>query len=483
MAQVQTPLDFTDKDFVAIKAALDTELATALPKFTDRSDASFGNVTMGMYAYILDIVAHYQDGQAGEAHWLSLKQRKSLISLSAQIAFKPRSAKAALVTIRLTIAAVAADDVNFVVLQKVETPDNVEFETQAAAVITVGNTFVDVVAHNSKTFSKTFAGTGEADQEFLLDRAPYVDGSASVLVDGVGFTEVPSFLDSTAASKHFRVIVNENDQATIRFGNGVNGQKPGIASVILVGYETGGGLDGNVGAGTITEIDGDFFDDSSNPVDVTVNNTLAAQGGEDREKIEEARERGPLTLRQLGNRTVAKDDYVAHAEEVSGVLRALAVGKADDPTLLANQVEVDVVPDDLGTPSAALKAAVLDNLTVKKPNTIGIAVTVKDATYNTIPITADITLAMGAVEATVDLAIRAALTALFAPKNADGTRNNDIDFGVLKNNKVTYALLYSTVVGVDGVADVDEDAFIPADSVVLTNREFPKIGAITLVFV
>lgn len=476
------PADYTDKDFDAILARLQTEIIARLPAWTDFTSTSFGNMLLQSFAIVGDMLAYYLDRYANEAHLPTVITRRSLISLGKLIGFEIAGASAAIVTIRFSIPAAAADDVQVAILTPVLTPEGIIFETQAATTLVQGNTFVDITAENSEFHSTGFIGTGDADQEYILDRTPYLDGSAVVTADAVAHTEVANFLLSTPTSKHYVVLVDENDQASIRFGDGTNGAVPPAASNIQVNYNTGGGLVGNVIAAQLTVLNGTFKDDSGNVVALSTTNALKAVGGLDRESFQSAKERAPLTLRQIGDRTVAKDDYVAHSEEVPGVARAQALGRQDDPGLLANAAEVTIIPTGGGLPSAALKAAVLKNLTETKPNTIGVNVTVVDPTFKTIAITADITLETDAVQAEVDTAIKAALAAFFAPRNADGTKNLKVDFGAGRPT-VQFSDLFLTVGNVAGVDAVAKATFIPAADTAIALREFPEVGTITLNFI
>lgn len=474
--------DYTDKDYDAILAETQALMQVALPGWTDFSSDNFGNVIIQAFAFMFDRMTFYMDQYANEAFLGTVLTRRSLISLGKLIAFKPNTNKAAITTQTLSIPSTTAGDVIFPIFTQVRTKDGIAFELQAEAQIDAGNLNTTILVENSIARTSNFTGTGAIDQQYVLTRTPYIDGSAVPAVDGTPYTEVDSFLLSGPTDKHFVVAIDENDQATIIFGDGTNGTVPPASSAIVVPYSTGGGVAGNVGAGTITEIDGPFEDTLSNPVVVSTTNAAAAVGGVDRESLEAARERAPLTLRQVGDRTVAEDDYVANSEEIVGVERALAISQEDDGALLANEVRVSVVPDDLGTPSTAIKDAVKTNITVTKPNTIGIRVTVEDPTYKVVAITADIYLETGADSVTVQNAVTAALTAYFAPRLATGVKNPLIDFGKNKT-EIPFSDLFRTVANVDGVRKVDEDTFIPADDVALVLREWPKIGALTLTMI
>ena len=59
---------------------------------------------------------------------------------------------------------------------------------------------------------------------------------------------------SGPADRDFCVDVDENDQATLRFGDAVNGAVPESGAALTVTYRTGGGVAGNVSANSVTTI-------------------------------------------------------------------------------------------------------------------------------------------------------------------------------------------------------------------------------------
>lgn len=479
---IKPTADYTDKDFDAILAETQALMQVALPAWTDFSSDNFGNVIIQAFAFMFDRMTFYMDQYANEAFLGTVLTRRSLISLGKLIAFKPNTSKAAITTQTLSIPSTTAGDVEFDEGDQVRTKDGIAFELQADAVILAGQTSTTILVENSVARSSNFVGTGAIDQQYILDRTPYIDGSAAPTVDGGSFAEVDSFLLSGPTDKHFVVSIDENDQATVIFGDGTNGEVPPASSAIVIPYKTGGGLEGNVGVGTIVEIDGPFQDTLSNPVLVSTTNAAAAVGGVDRESLEAARERAPLTLRQVGDRTVADDDYVANSEEILGVERAQAISQEDDPALLANEIRVEIVPTDLGVPSTALKDSVKTNLTVTKPNTIGLRIVMEDPVYKVINIEADISLDAGADSVTVQNAVTAALTAYFAPRLETGVKNPLIDFGKNKT-EIPFSDLFCAVANVEGVRKVDEDSFLPADDSPLALRDWPKLGTVLITII
>lgn len=476
-------VDYTSKDYASIRVDIDTQLGITLPKYTDRSPSAFGNVLIGSFSYVMDVVCHYMDKNAGEAFFFYLQERRSALVKSKGIAYVPRTAKAALVTVVITVDnGPAADDVQIPQFTEVRTPDGISFETQSAVSIVPPATAEPVSAEHSVFETESFTGDGLKDQEYLLPKSPFLDESEKITVDAVGYTKVDSFLYSDSLDKHYTIFVDEDDRARFRFGNGTNGVIPANGSAIVADYKTGGGLGGNVAANTVTVIEGTFKDDSNNAVTLSVDNAAAAGPlGEDRQTTASIKEEAPLSLRQVGDRTVSKDDYVAHGELVPGVERILALGQADDPALLANEVDLVVVPTDLLVPSATLKAAVKTMVTETKPNTIGINVLTSDPTYVTVNFTTIDAYHDGVTKTQAEVAtdIQNALIALFAPRNANGTINKNVGFGSTIS-EIPFSLFFKTVANVAGVQKLDEDTFVPADDIVLTARQWPKIGTVTV---
>ena len=114
------------------------------------------------------------------------------------------------------------------------------------------------MVEHSEPQDELFASSGLPNQEVVLPATPFLDGSAAVTAGNGDYVEVVNFLGSTATDRHFLVLVDQNDGATVRFGNGINGVVP--SGTITVRYKTGGWATGNVNAGTLTKLEGSFTD-------------------------------------------------------------------------------------------------------------------------------------------------------------------------------------------------------------------------------
>ena len=165
---------------------------------------------------------------------------------------------------------------------------------------------------------------GTPGQRFRLANTPVLPRGhgETVLVesDDGGFEqwqEVADFSESGSQDKHF---VLDSAGGEITFGPAVrqpNGETrqfgkipPKDRQIIFSTYRFGGGSEGNVGKGTITVLK------SSIPYVASVINRRAASGGVDAESVDNAKLRGPQTLRTR-NRAVTEEDFEFLAREAS----------------------------------------------------------------------------------------------------------------------------------------------------------------------
>jgi predicted phage baseplate assembly protein len=180
---------------------------------------------------------------------------------------------------------------------------------------------------------------GTPAQRFFVQRRPVLlaaeplvlqvierEGEVDVTTD---WTEVKTFADSDARSKHFRIdpvngelefgpVVREPDGSVRQYG-----AIPSIgARLRLRAYRTGGGRRGNVARNQVVVLK------TSVPYVSSVLNRAPAVGGADAETLADAKIRGPMLLRTRG-RAVTREDFEELAREVAGDARIHCVADAD----------------------------------------------------------------------------------------------------------------------------------------------------------
>jgi len=494
MSLIGGTTDYTDKDFDSLRARLINLVRSAFPAWTDFNVANFGNIMMELFAHVGDVVLYYQDNQSRESRITTAQLRQSLLGLAKLVGYTPGGASAATAEVVVTLGAPPIGNVTFAagdLCRTLEITDPVVFQVLGDVTIvalTDPPTAVLQVEH-SLTAQETFTSTGLPNQEFTLSDTPYLDASASISAADGAYSQVDDFLSSTSTDRHYTVTVDENDRATVTFGNGINGAIP--QGTITVDYKSGGGDDGNVEAGSIRKLDSSYTDHLGNPQVVTVTNPSAASGGSNRDTIEEIREDAPESLRVL-NRTVAREDYEINALRVAGVSRALMLTSNERASIDENAGMLHIIPDGGGLPTQTLKDAVETMVTVTYPNTITFVLSVADPEYLTVDVQATVYLVEGAVAATVDAAIRSNLADWFALDDDDGSSNENVDFGFNSTDSdgdpdpvVAWSDVFNVVRDTTGVRKVGDglgDFILNGErsDVSLEVQEFPTLGTVTL---
>jgi hypothetical protein len=200
-------------------------------------------------------------------------------------------------------------------------------------------------------------------QSFTLKQAPPTFVSAanetgsqstlSVRVNDVLWHEVPALYGRNARERIFEVRTNDDSTATVQFGDGVFGARLSTGrNNVVATYRKGIGAAGNVGAGALSMA----LDRPLGLQDVF--NPLEAQGGEDAESLDSARENAPIGTLTLG-RVVSLENYSQFALGFAGIAKARADWMWDGE---ARRIVVTVAAPG-GAALDEASGGVLDNLT------------------------------------------------------------------------------------------------------------------------
>ena len=221
-----------------------------------------------------------------------------------------------------------------------------------------------VRAQNAITLRNQILGSsdGMPDQAFTFSRLPVLEGQRIVVrerempspkeleaitleegedavaqVQAVGgpevwvrWHEVESFYGATPTSRYY---VLDPVTGVVQFPDGKRGLIPpvGVDNIKAEAYQTGGGLRGNLGAGSLKVLR------ESIPYVEEVTNPIPARGGADAETLEEAKLRGPQAIKSR-YRAVTTEDFEWLALKASG-----NVGRAKCLASTPREGEISVV--------------------------------------------------------------------------------------------------------------------------------------------
>jgi hypothetical protein len=516
-------VDYSDRDFAALKLRLQGLIRSVFPKWTNFNKAGWDNIILESFCYIGDVINYYQDRQMRELFWPTVSEYSNAIRLGRLIGYRLSSAQPATGTARFRLSSNPVTPKVIPYGTRIRTPSNnpVWFRTMEVdpAIPVTGDPWVDVAIEQSTAVGyrdpttgvlnamESFISTGSPNQKYTTLQSPaiFYDNTARASFDVEAedlYQEVVSFLDDDPLtgeaigpdSRVFVAIADASGRAVLVFGNGKTGKIP--EGTVYVVYSVGGGTNGNLDAGEITLLDSS----DSSLFGVTVSNVLATSGGTNRITILQARSQGPKSLRVL-RRCVTKEDFEIKAEEIAGVARAVMVTSNEDAAIQENAGTLLVVAKGEkltsgriapATPSSTILAQVLNNVTVNNPPPLTFAVAVAAAPLATINISTRIYLASGISGVTVGSRIREALNDFFAVQLADGTDNTAVDFGAnIKQAdgtiiaEIAWSDIFNVINDTTGVRKIDEglDGLLLnglRQSIVIGVRQFPKIGTVSI---
>ncbi len=503
MAILPTSVDYSDKDFDALRARAFDLIQSVFPDWTDDAVANFGNLLVESHCFTGDVLHFYQDQQARETRLAWVQLRRNMIALAKLINYTmtPATAAAADVRIRLANAAdltgmVTPAGVTRVVLRTEALTAPVRGEID----LSIGSIYFDLgLGETEKVFPwrhaitaavYTVAASGRADQEVVLPLGPFLDdGGEEVWTTAQGaFTRVASFWGLGPSDLVYRVAVDQNDKGSIIFGDGRNGARP--AGMINARYQTGGGLAGNVEAGALCRSEATWRDAVGREAQLEITNVLRAEGGYPREEVNAARVNAPASTRVL-TRTVCREDYEINAKRVPGVGRALMLTSDDQPGIPENHGRLYVLPLTGGTAPSMMLEAVRVMVTDTYPRTITFQLEVLAAVFLAVNVQATVFLRPNTTPSVVAAAIRANLADYFSPMLASGEPNPNVDFGYyyrdaddLPAGEIPWSDLFDVVKDTTGVRKVEGGTFLlngARDDVGLGLHLFPALGTVTLI--
>jgi predicted phage baseplate assembly protein len=213
---------------------------------------------------------------------------------------------------------------------------------------------------------------GKPNQVFRLDLRPVLarTGYETVNVtapDGSAedWEEVADFVKSGPDDKHY---VLDSTTGEIHFGPRIrypdgsrrqHGASPAEGShITMTRYRSGGGAAGNVGAGTLVALR------QAIPYIAGVSNLRSATGGVDAEDVENAKLRGPLSIR-TGSRAVTATDFerlASEADSAVGRVRCLPPVAPGDPVRVLVVPKLEEPPEQLRLDDFALPDSMLQRV-------------------------------------------------------------------------------------------------------------------------
>ena len=330
---------------------------------TDVSEGNILIIVISMFAAIAEVLHFYIDNAGRESFLPTARKYSSVLKHGKLVDYHARSAIAATVDVTLVRPLTSSSKGKVISI-----PQGTEFNDKAgntwlsAKNITwntnVSTCKVPLIQHKYYEFENLY-GTQipNADQIQIslgtLDDGLYEEGTMAMEIGSETWVLVKTFAYSKPTDRHFMVQNTEEDIPVIIFGDGTFGMKPVPGSIItVVSCYITNGSDGNVSAGSITDVPTII---SSAVSDATISNVNAAGGGSNYEDFNMLKEHIPLSVRTLGV-AVTKQDFIDYAMQVDGV------SKAKMEYECGRKMTLYISPDNAAVASSELCNRVLNHL-------------------------------------------------------------------------------------------------------------------------
>ena len=469
-------IDYQARDYQSLLSAMRQLIPQKMPEWAGyANEADLGNVLLELFAQMGDILSYYQDRVANESFLGTARSRRSVIQHLRLIGYQSGTAAPAAARLNLTVpgtvtATVTINQGDAFATTSSKTLPSLRFEYTSPTPLvidfstvtpdpvtgrkTYGGALGGIPVQEGRLYQAEIIGTGDgsANQRYPLAHPGLIlqpPGSATPSADVLLTTTIGAAVQawtlretlafSQGGQFDFAIEIDENDQATIVFGDGDFGAAPPSGGQISATYRTGGGAAGNVPAGAIQTIVGA---PQLALLGAVITNPAAATGGADRESIAHAVQQAPAVFRSL-RRAVTANDYEALALSFQGVgkVRALAGGW--------NQVTLQVAPAGGGQVSDVLEAGLKAYLEDKRM--LSQVIEIQDVDYIPIRVTAQIAVQSYYIPADVSAAVLAVAAAMLA--------FDQVDFG----QTIYLSKYYEQIQEVPGVTFVNITEFRRAD--------------------
>lgn len=365
MKLTQDWVGYLDRSYEQVKKSLLQRLTVSNPEITDHTESNLLIIILSMFAGVAEMLNLYIDSIAKEAFLGTARRYSSLIKLTRLIDYtvKARASATADVLFSLVNAqGVSITHTADIIIPKgtqvISSISNIIFTTLEATTIPANTpSNYGMAGQFTEVLGDILGTTSSAPNQRFGVPNDYVHNSMKLTLAGQVWELYNSLGLMGPTTLGFILNIDEEGNAFIAFGDGLNGKIPLNNTTIFADYQTTLGVLGNLPPNSI---DG-LVSVLTLPANVLlkVSNVDYASGGTDFESIEDIRNRAPRSLRTL-DRAVTYQDYIDICLQVPGV------GAAEVSFCCGKFIDVYIMPSSIGVATQALINKVRDYLEIRK---------------------------------------------------------------------------------------------------------------------
>jgi len=296
---------YFDRTYAQIKQKLVDRLIFHAPEITDLSEGNPLIAGLSHVGGISEVLHSYLDNLGRESFLGVARKWSSIVRLLKPLDYPIQLARPASVEVFVEFQDSSsnpiASNADYILPAgtQIKTSSNIIFVTVAAKLIPSGNTSIllDLQNHTLLTDLSMGFTSGLSAQSIPLGNN-IVRNSISLSLGLELWEEVDTFAYSGTTSQHFLVDIDEDRIARLYFGDGINGQIPAAGQEVIIDLLTTIGAAGN---GLLPNTINAFVTLPPIPgvSKFLITHALNSNGGSNYESFDEARRRGPLSIRTL----------------------------------------------------------------------------------------------------------------------------------------------------------------------------------------
>jgi hypothetical protein len=356
-------LDYTSRDFTAIRAQLIGLAKGIMPEWTTSGEsADFGTLLIELFAYMGDTLNFYIDRTASEAFLSTAVRPQSVMYIADMLGYIPIGQHAASVTLTFNMDESLDPDhpLPDVTLPRGTRVHNtgdgaatlIVFEIQEEFTIKPGGE-VSIFATEGITVRDALIGTvhGAPNADFIIQDTGVIYGTVEVItIEGyqtVVWSHVTDISLARPNQTAFTTYQDDQNRTHVVFGDNAAGRIPSVNSQVYVNYRFGvGAIANELTAGSLKTI---IPPPTVDITTISVTNDKAPIGGSDPESIASIRYSVPRSGARIRNRAVTLNDYADLAMQVPGVAKSVSYGT------VYTSVRVRIAPVGMDQDDAAME--------------------------------------------------------------------------------------------------------------------------------
>lgn len=336
------------RDWLAIYRQLMSLVPAICPEWTYRGEDDPGVVLVQLQTWLADHLHYRNDATFRDASPATTLDFTHMLRLAEWLGYQARRADSAAVELVLAFDSALESDQTIPERTAFTGTFNgrqVTYETVQPEVLEAGLTHYAIQVWEGQSVGPVVLGAaaGTANEVFRLGRPDAIYGGRAedivVTVDGDPAVWIPFLAGARPTQIAYWVREADDGDLEIRFGDGDAGRLLPAGAEVAATYRVGGGPDGRIGEGVLTDTTLALYDDAGDEIDFTVTNPYRSHGGPPAEDLESIR-RSAFKAFTAQGRAVTREDYESFALRVPGVHRARAVRSGIDG------VVIYVVPSD-----------------------------------------------------------------------------------------------------------------------------------------